>query len=374
MTKPTVGILSMQRVINYGSFLQAYALRELLNKNGAGEVYFIDIIPGPILVESPTANKNRCIKYLKFLYQLATTSNIISGFKTYFLKKRVSQSIKNAWSILRLDESPTYPLDLVIIGSDEVFNCCQDVPWGYSSQLFGDIPLEIAHKIASYAGSFGYTQIEDLKRYGVDFEIAQNLKKMVAVSVRDGNSYEIVKDLIGQSPYLHVDPVLAYGYKSEIDSFKKRPYKRPYIIIYSYQDRINNPSEIYAITEYARTSGFTLLSIFCRYDWCDEAIVPRTPVEVLHWFKYADCIITDTFHGTIFSIITHSKFATLVRESNYNKLHYLLSSLNLEDREVSLKQSISETLDREIDYSGCETRLEVFRKQTNDFLWILLNK
>ena len=38
-----VGILSMQRVLNYGSFLQAYALKQLLLKNGADEVCFIDI-------------------------------------------------------------------------------------------------------------------------------------------------------------------------------------------------------------------------------------------------------------------------------------------------------------------------------------------
>lgn len=42
-----VGILSMQRVLNYGSFLQAYALKQLLLKNGADEVCFIDIEPGP---------------------------------------------------------------------------------------------------------------------------------------------------------------------------------------------------------------------------------------------------------------------------------------------------------------------------------------
>lgn len=41
-----VGILSMQRVLNYGSFLQAYALKQLLLQNGADDVYFIDIEKG----------------------------------------------------------------------------------------------------------------------------------------------------------------------------------------------------------------------------------------------------------------------------------------------------------------------------------------
>ena len=66
MAKPTVGILSMQRVINYGSFLQAYALKQLLLKNGAGEVYFVDIIPGRILIDNHSARRGKYFRYGSF--------------------------------------------------------------------------------------------------------------------------------------------------------------------------------------------------------------------------------------------------------------------------------------------------------------------
>ncbi len=73
----------MQRVINYGSFLQAYALKQLLKQNGAGAVYFIDIIPGRILVENSDANKNKWIRYAKKLIGLAGSSRFISRIKTF---------------------------------------------------------------------------------------------------------------------------------------------------------------------------------------------------------------------------------------------------------------------------------------------------
>lgn len=70
-----VGILSMQRVLNYGSFLQAYALKQLLLKNGADEVCFIDIEPGRQLPGfSNRKQVARCRKILR-LIGLSSTEN-----------------------------------------------------------------------------------------------------------------------------------------------------------------------------------------------------------------------------------------------------------------------------------------------------------
>lgn len=366
MNKPTVGILSMQRVINYGSFLQAYALRELLKLNGAKDVFFIDIIPGRILVDSP-ATHSRYSRYARKLADLAKSGNLVSGIKTFLFNRNLTRSITASWPRLGLDRKAPAPLDMVIIGSDEVFNCTQGVDWGYSTQLFGDIPPTTARKVLSYAGSFGYTDIDRLKHYKIDAEVGANLKKLSSISVRDLNSASIVKELTGSEPLIHVDPVLAYGYKKEIAEFRQSPAERPYMIVYSYQDRINDKTEIKAITDFAASKGLELISIFCRYDWCDMAVLPQTPIEVLRWFKFAECIVTDTFHGTIFSIITKSKFATLLRPSNQNKLGYLLSSLNLSDRAAE-PSSLATILSSEPDYLSCDSILEQKRQETNRYL------
>ena len=367
MRKPSVGILSMQRVINYGSFLQAYALKQLLKQNGAGEVYFVDIIPGRILVENSDANTNKWIRYAKKLFGLAKSRRFVSGIKTFFYNRKLSKTIESSWSMLDLQSKPDGQLDLMVIGSDEVFNCCQGVCWGYTTQLFGDISKDVAKNVISYAGSFGYTNYEMLKSYGIDSEVAANLNKLKSISVRDENSASIVQKLTGKSPLVHVDPVLAYGYEKEISEFKDSPYSKPYMIVYSYQDRINDPSEINAIKEYAKVNGLGLVSVFCRYDWCDMVALPETPVEVLRWFKFADCFVTDTFHGTIFSIITKSRFVSLLRSSNENKLRFLLEQLGLSDR-ASRAPEIADKLPLQPDYKECDLILALKRKETKEYL------
>ena len=158
---------------------------------------------------------------------------------------------------------------------------------------------------------------------------------MAAISVRDQNSYDIVEKLTGVKAEMHLDPVLIYGYEKEITE-RKINYPEKYMVVYSYQGRIKDKKEIKEITSFAKEHKLKLISIFCRYDWCDEAIIPETPFDVLGWFKGAEYVVTDTFHGTIFSIITGRKFVTLVRKSgkitNREKISSLLRLLGLEKR------------------------------------------
>lgn len=372
MNKPTVGILSMQRVINYGSFLQAYGLQQLLKKNGAGETYFIDIKPGKNLVESTLAQP-KLKRVLNILLKGIKNKSLLHDIRVYRFNKRLKESIMSSWDILGLNKSIPAQLDAVVIGSDEVFNCTQDSWWGYSTQLFGDIPAEEAKKVFSYAGSFGYTKLEDLKKYGVDKEISWYLQNLSGISVRDENSKKIVETLTGTFAQIHIDPVLAYGYKKEVAEMHSAPIRDKYMIVYSYQDRIKEKYEVDAIVRYARDNNMRLISIFCRYDWCDQYVLPATPIDVLRWFKFAECIATDTFHGTIFSIITHSRFASFLRQGNKNKLQFLLESIGLEQHMVEDSSSLERILSKTPDYSECESRLTEFRKSTDDYLRELLN-
>ena len=129
MAKPTVGILSMQRVINYGSFLQAYALKQLLLKNGAGEVYFVDIIPGRILIDNHSARRGKYFRYVHKLLDLFKSGNIISGLKTFKFNRALDKSIRSSWPMLGLNSIFSGTFDQIIIGSDEVFNC---IPVSYT--------------------------------------------------------------------------------------------------------------------------------------------------------------------------------------------------------------------------------------------------
>lgn len=357
----------MQRVINYGSFLQAYALRELLRKNGAGNISFIDIIPGrPLVCGEQTKAVWR--RYIEKIILLVKEGNIISGLKDFYFNRKLDWSIRKSWPILELDKPKDTTFDSVVIGSDEVFNCCQESLWGYSTQLFGDKSKIQSKRVFSYAGSFGYTTLKDLHKYSVAEEIAYNLNNLKAISVRDENSKNIILKLTGKKALLHLDPVLIYGYKKEIGSMAERPIRGKYMIVYTYQGRLKDLDEISVIKCYAARHNYKLVSIMCRYNWCDTAILPSNPIDVLRFFKFAECIVTDTFHGTIFSIITHSRFATFVRPSNINKLHFLLISLGLEKHEVNRADALYSILDIEDNFDKIEGILNGYREETISYL------
>lgn len=370
-----VGILSMQRVINYGSFLQAYALKQLLLQNGADEVYFIDIEKGRELPGFEYSKSQSKWYKLKRLLQIIFTGLLFQKIRDRKFTKRLKKSIEDCFPILELDKPAPKEFDLVVIGSDEVFNCCQPAPWGYTLQLYGRVLN--AKKVISYAGSFGHTRYEQLVQLGIDKEIGETMKTMAAISVRDQNSYDIVEKLTGIKAEMHLDPVLIYGYEKEIAE-RKVSYPGKYMVIYSYQGRINDKMEIKEITSFAKEHKLKLISIFCRYDWCDEAIIPETPFDVLGWFKGAEYVVTDTFHGTIFSIITGRKFVTLVRKkatvTNEEKVSSLLRQLGVEERCVEIdKKMLKGKLVSDIDWQGVGKCLMGCRKQCRMYLYDAIN-
>ena len=159
-----VGILSMQRIANYGSFLQAYGLKKILEELGC-EVQFVDYHPGETLVPNEMGNGFKR-KLLKVMEVFSNNAPILEKFKFIKYKKNYA---KNYYPYLGIDEKMNFSpeLDVLIIGSDEVFNCVQDnANVGFSPELFGY--GNRAKKVISYAASFGNTTIDKLKKYIAD--------------------------------------------------------------------------------------------------------------------------------------------------------------------------------------------------------------
>lgn len=97
-----------------------------------------------------------------------------------------------------------------------------------------------------------------------------------------------------------------------------------YVIVYAYSGRITD-EETAAIQEFAHKRGKKTLFIGVRQAFTDEYICVD-PFTMLAYFINADYVITDTFHGTVFSIKYQIPFTTIIRESNKEKLSDLLLS------------------------------------------------
>lgn len=342
-----IGILSMQHVRNYGSFLQAYALKHTLESFGH-QCEFVDIEIG-----EPIPGLERNLKYLvgMAIKRYFNWNAIVSSLcRIKYQRLYYERFDKEYLPELGIFKHTFKEYDLVVIGSDEVFNFNQHTPYGFSKQLYGDV--KNSKKVISYAGSFGTTTLEVIDRYGVREKMTQALSKMAAISVRDNNSFNVVKALMHKEPSFNIDPVLMFEYQK----YAKVPNKNNYIVVYSYPNRIKGKDEIEAIKRFAKEKGKKLISICFYFPWCDETVIPH-PFEVLGYIKNADYVITDTFHGCVMSIKFNKQFVALVRDSNRQKMSSLLEQFGLGDRMCEDFGLLKTKMDDVIDYNPVNARI-----------------
>ena len=81
---------------------------------------------------------------------------------------------------------------------------------------------------------------------------------------------------------------------------------------------MNEDKEIEIIKKYAKKHKLYIVSVGFYHNWCDTC-VDGSPIDILGYFKYAKYIITDTFHGSVISLITNANFVAKIR-TNRNKL------------------------------------------------------
>lgn len=365
-----IGIMSMQRIANYGSFLQAFALKQLLLQMG-DEVEFVDYhVQKPVLTDSSENSGPLVRKIIKGMDALKIRSSFYQKIQFICFKQSFQKKYLPLLGVIKTMNYTPY-LDCLIIGSDEVFNCIQkNSNVGYSLELFGE--NNNAKRLISYAASFGNTTVEKLQKYHKDEEISILLKNFDQISVRDKNSFNIVKKLTGKEPLCHLDPVLIYDYMNSCKLIPKIKVKERFLILYAYSGRITE-KEARWISSYAQEKGLKIYAIGGIHQYCDR-FINCSPFEVLAYFNNADEVITDTFHGTIFSVITHRKFATIIRKSleeeygNEEKLTDLLERLQLDCRIAHKIENIRGINSEDIDYVKVNEIIASERKRALQYL------
>ena len=347
----------MQRIDNYGSLLQSYALKSMIESLGH-DAGFVDIRKGDTskascVPDNSVAKIREGVSkpnYLFKLKEMLLTDRAFSGFRRKALG--MDAGINADGSLY----------DVVVIGSDEVFNYSPACSWGFSDQLFGATGSK---KTISYAASCGYSRSEDV------FEdhrgaLVNALQSLSAVSVRDENTKKFVSGFGREDAVINLDPVLVYDYSSELARVKmKNPDN--ILLVYGYTNRFRDQSEIAAIKEYAATNGLVTVCVGGWQWWCDKYLCPG-PFEVLSLFRDARAVVTDTFHGTIMAAKFNKPLAVFLRPSNVNKLGDLISRVHIEDAQVHAPSDLKTVLDSGVDYSDFNKEIVLQSKATRAYL------
>lgn len=347
-------------VYNYGASLQAYALMKYLERKGH-DTQIIDYKPDYLCtrysfwyIDSQSYFKKLC-DGSKFIHLLFALAKFPSRYKT-IARKVPFDNFKNKYlkiTNVRYEsnaELKTNPpeADLFITGSDQVWNTA--MLNGKDPAFYLDFVPEKGIR-ASYAASFGVSNIEK----GIEGFARQMLEKLNYISVRETTGLKILESLGVKSGTQVLDPVFLLS-RQDWSSIIKKEYKEKYLLVY---DFLHDPIIEEAAKKIAKEKGWKIYSIndYKSLSYADKNISDAGPVEFMELINSCQLFISNSFHGTVFSIIFEKEFYVFnIRIlKNNSRMADLLSLLKLSNRHISSKEQIN--LTESIDYSEVKTML-----------------
>ena len=345
-----IGILTFHRASNYGAVLQTYALQTALKKLGA-DVSVIDYrcetvekahAPGRFVrakgVKGILRFPGKLRKYMVF-----------SAFRKRRLHLTQKADGKNVSNIVN-------SYDALVAGSDQLWS--KDFS-GVDKTYF--MPFSDSIRKYTYAISVGDKSVstelkENLERY------ADSIR---GISLREESAKQKIEELCHKECRVDLDPTFLLS-KNEWNRIAKRPKtKNPYILIYTVADPINL---IETAKKMAGEKGWDIFYLNSSFTGrCGvKKVRYSTPEEFVGWFTSAECIFTNSFHGTAFSIITEKEFyveGRSKRGKNQRSLN-LMSMVDIHDRDITADYIETE----EINWVNVNQRITELRKNSIDYL------
>lgn len=379
----TIGIITILKTNNYGAELQAYATQAILNKLGY-DAEIIDYLfyknPGHIITKASKPSFNHGLKkrLSEKLYPIiarikakSSTESCISRekcFETFHTENtRMSQTYR---TIDELYATKKY-YDVYMVGSDQVWN-----PGIYSSLL----PYMLAFapegkKKVAYASSFGVSAIPQ----DCQWLYKKYLPGFSSIGVREKNAVEMVKGLGGKDATWVLDPTLLLN-KEDWSKVASNIYadKKNYILLYE----LTPCPYILELAKFFREKkGLDIVRI-CKNaaiedkDSSIENIIDAGPAEFVRLFANAGMVITNSFHGTAFSINFGKEFYTITptRKHNNSRQRSILELFKLQGRLIAENTPIENISMGAIDYAAVSQILEDERKKSIEFLTNSIDK
>ncbi len=345
-----VGVLTFHRCINYGSYWQARALVEGIRARGH-DAELLD---------------HHCRKVTWAEWRCAFQPTLPhptprSEFRRYASKARRFLDAFNLLPQSRRfaldDPSALEPYDLIVVGSDEVWNLRH--PWYGGKPIFYGEGLP-ARKVISYAASFGNHGSDE----GLRADYADRLRSFDHISVRDENSRRHVQQALGLDPALVLDPVLQFP---EVSRQEPRREREPYLLLYGHGFPERFLREVRAAADRQRLN---LVSIGYHNDAADEQWIGAGPLEFARAVAGASAVATNFFHGCVFALLTGKPFAAASMPYRFHKLRDLTAAVGATHRlvgEDARPGLVGELLARSVE-PDTERRIHTLRSASTAYL------
>lgn len=365
-----VGILTFHFSDNYGAALQAYALRRWFAEQGH-QVQFIDYRPAHIehggrlsLPTSPAKFKAN----LKVVY-LAASAFINEHFGNPGQRDKFVRFRRDLLGVAD-DQAPTdndaalaraSTFDLLVAGSDQIWSPSQH--FGFDPNYFFAFAHTFPGRRISYAASFGRDRLSQAEAA----QLPGLLSNFDAVGVREASGVQLVEQATGQKPVNVPDPTLLLSDYSALTTSHEPTVKEPYVFCYA----LRSPDNIRPTAQLvAKSLKAPILSPHNPHRrWLEiGTTVHPDPAEWVSLLQKARFVVTNSFHGTVFSLMFKKPFivAGLTGDkatANARAIN-LLRAVGLEDRITSAfsASQVQALMQQEIDWTVVHARLQTLRE------------
>ncbi|WP_332742458.1 polysaccharide pyruvyl transferase family protein [Hydrogenophaga sp.] len=371
-----VGILTFHFSDNYGAALQAYALRRWLMEQGH-HASFIDYRPAHIehggrlcLPTSPARLKAN----LKVVY-LAVSSFINEHFGNRGQREKFVR-FREQFLDVRRDAAPTdngaslaaaQAYDLIVAGSDQIWSPSQH--FGFDPNYFLAFARRYPARKISYAASFGRDRVSASEAA----QLPPLLRNFDAISVREASGVTLVERATGHRPANVPDPTLLHSDYAELTDRAPPEHVDPYIFCYGLRSPDNIRQTADLISKQLSCPILSPHNPHRRWVEIGDTVHPD-PGEWVSLIRNARFVVTNSFHGTVFSLLFKKPFivAGLTGDkapANARAIH-LLRAVGLESRFAPSfsAQNTQALMAREIDWADVDQRLADLRQAGNAFL------
>lgn len=358
------GLLTFYHIHHYGAALQAAATKWAVEDLGAScDIINYYVNQNNALFRAPVSVPNA-------LSDIHTASRYPSLKRRYdrfdAFEKRVlgvGERLYESFDELR---NAKLPYDLLISGSDQIWN-----PLIFPNRRFDPVFFGMfshARKIA-YAPSFGLPRLPD----GMELELRGYLSSFSHVSVRERTGQEIIRDATGKEAPVVLDPVLlrtAHQWTAAASPKSVFPHG-PYLLCYFIHPPALLAPYIRLLSETLKFPVVQLCGIRRKAYPGAHMIFDAGPTEFVRLFRDASFVLTNSFHGTAFSVLFQRPFFTAVSpgeqaEPDKARTYHLLDRLGLADRIVGIGRTAS--LDAPINWQYASETLSREREASLSYL------
>lgn len=375
-----IAILTQPLGKNYGGILQAYALQQVLTLLGHESIVVDrqDNYPSYKLLIWRIASVFKCIinKYIRqdrnTLILNPVSINYITDKRQVYdyseLNRFVNHNIKKSKIIRTSSLLRQYLLknniDCVVVGSDQVWR--EEYSPCITDYFGGFLRYNDRVKIISYAASFGLERIPIVQE--MQLRCRELLTNFCAISVREKSALEILRSKWGLNAKLVLDPTLLHDSHFYENLFIE--HVAADIDIFGYL--LDNTSEKKQMLEIVSNSLKMNVTQILLYPSDDQGNAGKlsSMIDWLYNISKAKFVVTDSYHGCVFSIIFKKPFIVIANQKRgIDRFISLLEPLGLMNRLIYSTTQISDMLlAEEINYKEVERALQQQRQQSLDFL------